>query len=73
MLEAARTSEKLVHFYQSTQRYNPEDFVLTAVRTSDPTFVSLVYLPIAFLYVLQHQIVIIITVSPSETLDIKYT
>jgi hypothetical protein len=25
MMEAARTSEKLVNFYQTTQQYNPED------------------------------------------------
>jgi hypothetical protein len=25
MMEAARTSEKLVNFYQTTRRYNPED------------------------------------------------
>jgi hypothetical protein len=25
MMEAARTSEMLVNFYQSTRRYNPED------------------------------------------------
>jgi hypothetical protein len=36
--EAARTSETLVNFYQSTRRHNPEDiFVLTAVKTSNPT------------------------------------
>jgi hypothetical protein len=39
MMEAARTSETLVNFYQTTRRYNPEDslFVLIAVRTSNPT------------------------------------
>jgi hypothetical protein len=25
MMEAARTSETLLHFYQTTWRYNPED------------------------------------------------
>jgi predicted transcriptional regulator len=25
MMEATRTSETLVNFYQTTQRYNPED------------------------------------------------
>jgi hypothetical protein len=25
MMEAAKTSEKLVNFYQTTRRYNPED------------------------------------------------
>jgi hypothetical protein len=40
MMEAARTSETLVNFYQTTWRYNSEDshFVFTAVRTSNPTF-----------------------------------
>jgi hypothetical protein len=28
MMEAARTSETLVNFYQTTQRYNPEDIHL---------------------------------------------
>jgi hypothetical protein len=37
MMEAAKTSETMVNFYQTTRRYNPEDsvFVLTAVRTSN--------------------------------------
>jgi hypothetical protein len=35
MMEAARTSETLVNFYQTTRCYNPEDslFVLTATGT----------------------------------------
>jgi hypothetical protein len=33
MMEAARTSETLVNFYQTIGCYNP----LTAVRTSNPT------------------------------------
>jgi hypothetical protein len=39
MMEAARTSETFVDFYQTTRRYNPEEsiFGLTAVRTSNPT------------------------------------
>jgi hypothetical protein len=38
MMEAARSSETLAHFYQTTRRYNPEDsHLLTAVRTSNPT------------------------------------
>jgi hypothetical protein len=43
MMEAARTSETLINFYQTTWRYNPEDaiFVLTAVRTSNPTALKL--------------------------------
>jgi hypothetical protein len=28
MMEAARTSETLVNFYQTTRRYNPEDSLL---------------------------------------------
>jgi hypothetical protein len=28
MMEAARTSETLVNFYQTTRRYNPEDSYL---------------------------------------------
>jgi hypothetical protein len=32
MMEAARTSETLVNFYQSTQRYNPEDSHLRTHR-----------------------------------------
>jgi hypothetical protein len=40
MMEAARTSETLVNFYQTIRRYNPEDSHLrTIVRTSDPTFI----------------------------------
>jgi hypothetical protein len=27
MMEAARTSETLVNFYQTTRRYNPEDII----------------------------------------------
>jgi hypothetical protein len=36
-MEAARTSETLINFYQTTQRYNPEDHIniFTAVRTSN--------------------------------------
>jgi hypothetical protein len=34
-MEAARTSETLVNFYQTTRRYNPED---TAVRTSNTSY-----------------------------------
>jgi hypothetical protein len=32
MMEAARTSETLVNFYQTTRRYNPEDSHLRAHR-----------------------------------------
>jgi hypothetical protein len=37
MMEAASTSETSINFYQTTRSYNPEDFILTAVRTSNPT------------------------------------
>jgi hypothetical protein len=42
MMEAARISETLVNFYQSTWRYNQKTaiFVLTAVTTSNPTSVD---------------------------------
>jgi hypothetical protein len=32
MMEAARTSETLVNFYQTTRCYNPEDSNLHAVK-----------------------------------------
>jgi hypothetical protein len=32
MMEAARTSETLVNFYQTTRRYNPEDSNLRTHR-----------------------------------------
>jgi hypothetical protein len=32
VIEAARTSETLVHFYQTTRRYNPEDSHLRTHR-----------------------------------------
>jgi hypothetical protein len=40
MMEAERTSETLVIFYQTSRRYTPEDshLHLTTVRTSNPTF-----------------------------------
>jgi hypothetical protein len=43
MIEAARTSETLVNFYQTTRRYTQKTaiFVLTAVRTSNPTLESI--------------------------------
>jgi hypothetical protein len=41
-MEAARTSETLINFYQTTRRYNAKTaiFVLTAVRNSNPTDVQ---------------------------------
>jgi hypothetical protein len=44
MMEAASASETLVNFYQTTRRYNPEYFILPAVRTSDPTYIKYVLL-----------------------------
>jgi hypothetical protein len=34
MMEAARTSETLVNFYQTPQRYNPEDSHLPKIKLS---------------------------------------
>jgi hypothetical protein len=34
MMEAARTSEMLVNFYQTTRRYNPKDSYLHALNIS---------------------------------------
>jgi hypothetical protein len=36
MMEAARTSETLVNFYQTTRRYNPEDSNLRTIFSSVP-------------------------------------
>jgi hypothetical protein len=41
-MEAARTSKTLVNFYQTTRRYKTAIFVLTAVRTSNPTYMIIV-------------------------------
>jgi hypothetical protein len=37
MMEAAKTSETVVKFYQTTRRYNPAIFALNATRTLNPT------------------------------------
>jgi hypothetical protein len=37
MMEAARTSETLVNFYQTTRRYNPEDSHLRTHRREKST------------------------------------
>jgi hypothetical protein len=44
MMEAAKTFETLVNFYQATRRNNPEEavFVLTVVRTSNLTLIVLI-------------------------------
>jgi hypothetical protein len=34
MMEAARTSETLVNFYQTTRRYNPEDSHIQIMTSS---------------------------------------
>jgi hypothetical protein len=41
MMKAARTSETLVNFYQTTRRYNPEDSNLQA-------YVSFVFMAVTF-------------------------
>jgi hypothetical protein len=41
MMEAARTSETLVKFYQTTRRYNPEDGHLHTRRRENLTYSSL--------------------------------
>jgi hypothetical protein len=38
MMEAARTSETLVNFYQTTRRYNPEDSHLRTHRHENLKF-----------------------------------
>jgi hypothetical protein len=47
MMEAARTSETLVNFYQTARCYNPEDsnlrkrsYLLCGVRQAKPNFIS---------------------------------
>jgi hypothetical protein len=41
MMEAARTSETLVNFYQTTQCYNPEDSNLHALWVNDSEFFAI--------------------------------
>jgi hypothetical protein len=50
MMEAARTSETLVNFYQTTRCYNPEDSNLHTHRrgTSNPTSFLLFYAVLIF-------------------------
>jgi hypothetical protein len=40
MMEAPRTSEMLVNFYQTTQRYNPEDSHLPYIIIVDTAYLS---------------------------------
>jgi hypothetical protein len=45
MMEAARTSETLVNFYQTAQRYNPEDSHLhTHRRDNLKSYMTSIYL-----------------------------
>jgi hypothetical protein len=41
MMEAARTSETLVNFYQTTRCYNPEDSNLQQLNSPDSFFVKI--------------------------------
>jgi hypothetical protein len=47
MMEATRTSETLVNFYQTTRRYNPEDshLLINAVSTSNATLFLMIVGP----------------------------
>jgi hypothetical protein len=36
-MEAVHSSETLMNFHQNTQHHMPEDFIVTAARTSDVT------------------------------------
>jgi hypothetical protein len=45
MMEAARTSETLVNFYQTTRRYNPEDSHLRTHRRENLKSYLIYYFP----------------------------
>jgi hypothetical protein len=45
MMEAARTSETLVNFYQTTRRYNPEDSNLHTHRRENLKVLTAVAVP----------------------------
>jgi hypothetical protein len=62
--EAARTSETLVNFYQTTRRYNPEDSHL--LNKTNLTFLNSVELPKAYFYCLESRHV-------SVTLTVTHT
>jgi hypothetical protein len=48
MIEAARTSETLVHFYQTTRRYNPEDSHLRTHRRENlKSYATIIKLTVA--------------------------
>jgi hypothetical protein len=58
MMEAARTSETLVNFYQTTWRYNPEDsHLLVSVDQ------------VCSLYTVPHQEVLLYTLGPENLPD----
>jgi hypothetical protein len=45
MMEAARTSETLVNFYQTTRRYNPEDSNLRTHRRENlKSYLEMIFL-----------------------------
>jgi hypothetical protein len=47
MIEAARTSETLVNFYQTTQRYNPEDsHYHTRRRENLKSYLEIQFIPV---------------------------
>jgi hypothetical protein len=58
MMEAARTSETFVNFYQTTRRYNPEDSHLPSIiyllRSAFLSVSFYVYLYILFLFLVSH-------------------
>jgi hypothetical protein len=45
MMEAARTSERLINFYQTTRRYNPEDSHLRIHRRENLKSYQFVIVP----------------------------
>jgi hypothetical protein len=51
MMEAARTSETLVNFYQTTRRYNPEDTHLQDVMKLGILFLTYVIGSIKYKYI----------------------
>jgi hypothetical protein len=44
MMEAARTSETLVNFYQTTRRYNPEDSHLHRLRVFESRALASIFM-----------------------------
>jgi hypothetical protein len=79
MMEAARTSETLVNFYQTTRRYNPEDRHLRTHRRENlksyklfSVFIrnypdeSLIFCKIYHLVILEHSTLGMVTVIPRK-------